>query len=327
MKTNRKAAPLVRWRLFMRHLVFPFAAFGPEYERKYQDAKYREMRPLAVFLCFAAPAIMSGLWIWDYLVDPAGSVNTLPLRLAGGALFVFYGLSVALRLRPAVQFFILTATCLANEWIFLMILGRLERGLFYGLGGYLYFYMGLLVAAFPFRFRSLVLSSFLLALFPNLVYLVGLAEGLSLPIYNVYVWFAWVTIIFAGYFADRTLRKKYLLQREIEEMATTDALTGLCNRRYFLEKAGDWLELARRYGHAVSAVVVDIDRFKSINDNHGHAAGDRVLAELAGLLRRHVRRSDVVGRIGGDEFVLLFPEMVPRDALALAEKSARWSAC
>ena len=90
--------------------------------------------------------------------------------------------------------------------------------------------------------------------------------------------------------------------------ATSDTLTGLFNRAYFEERFAIELSRAGRYGRAVTLAVIDADRFKSLNDNHGHSAGDAVLRKIAELLRDSCRQSDTAARYGGEEFVLLLPE-------------------
>jgi diguanylate cyclase (GGDEF)-like protein len=94
-------------------------------------------------------------------------------------------------------------------------------------------------------------------------------------------------------------------QREgsIESQSLIDDLTGLNNRRGFLTVAEHHLKLARRTGQPIVLIFVDLDRFKQINDTYGHAEGDRALRETAAVLKQSLRASDVVGRIGGDEFV------------------------
>ncbi|WP_157730004.1 GGDEF domain-containing protein [Bacterioplanes sanyensis] len=91
----------------------------------------------------------------------------------------------------------------------------------------------------------------------------------------------------------------------IEELAVTDELTGLYNRRYLLRGMEKHAALADREGLSFVAVFIDIDHFKHINDSHGHSIGDQVLAELAMVLRRSVREADMASRYGGEEFVLL----------------------
>jgi diguanylate cyclase (GGDEF)-like protein len=94
--------------------------------------------------------------------------------------------------------------------------------------------------------------------------------------------------------------------RRLEWLATTDDLTGLKNRRYIHEFARQTLDRAREDGGRVTLLVFDIDNFKHYNDVYGHLAGDEILRQAALLMRRSCRPHDVVGRIGGDEFVVLF---------------------
>lgn len=93
-------------------------------------------------------------------------------------------------------------------------------------------------------------------------------------------------------------RKEVALLR----LATIDQLTGIPNRRHFFALSEQIFELAERHGLEMSVVMVDVDRFKVINDTYGHQSGDRVLAEIGALFRQRVRRADVVGRLGGEEF-------------------------
>jgi diguanylate cyclase (GGDEF)-like protein len=94
-------------------------------------------------------------------------------------------------------------------------------------------------------------------------------------------------------------------QIELRQMVVTDSLTGLHNRRFFEEIIAHELNLHRRYGTPLSLVFLDVDRFKSINDTLGHAAGDSTLREVSSFLTRHVRNADYVFRWGGDEFLIL----------------------
>jgi len=91
-------------------------------------------------------------------------------------------------------------------------------------------------------------------------------------------------------------------------LATRDHLTGLFNRGYVDDRLAIELGRARRYGQALTVAVIDADRFKALNDTHGHSAGDVVLKEIGGLLRSTFRQSDTAGRYGGEEFVVLMPE-------------------
>ena len=104
------------------------------------------------------------------------------------------------------------------------------------------------------------------------------------------------------------------------EQATRDWLTGLRNRRYFEEALADHTEAATRYDRPLALALFDIDRFKAINDTHGHAAGDETLRRFAALLEKTARKADIVCRYGGDEFAVILPETDCSNAWKFAER-------
>ena len=114
-------------------------------------------------------------------------------------------------------------------------------------------------------------------------------------------------------------RKVQALNRRLAEQAIRDPLTGLYNRRFMEESIARELVRAARNGYPVSLVMCDIDHFKSVNDDYGHQAGDRVLKALGRLLKRRCRSSDIPCRYGGEEFLLVFPDMPGDIAMEWAE--------
>lgn len=122
--------------------------------------------------------------------------------------------------------------------------------------------------------------------------------------------------------ADRTQKLEVLVD-EVKRLSLMDALTGCFNRRALDERLPPEIERSRRYGRPLSVVFVDIDRFKSINDQHGHGVGDAVLREVAGRLQSHLRgQVDWVARYGGEEFLVVMPETAAHDALDSAMRLA-----
>ncbi len=105
-----------------------------------------------------------------------------------------------------------------------------------------------------------------------------------------------------------------------ERLAQLDPLTGLNNRRAFYDKTGSLWSNAIRHKHATSVMLLDIDRFKQINDTYGHAHGDEVLKALANILKQSIRQGDVLARWGGEEFIMFLPETSLQEAAALAER-------
>ena len=103
-------------------------------------------------------------------------------------------------------------------------------------------------------------------------------------------------------------------------MANTDSLTGLSNRQAFLHRAEKEFSRARRYARPLATVMIDVDHFKSINDRYGHAVGDKVLREVSAICQCSLRGSDLLGRVGGEEFVLLLPDTPQSNAIYVAER-------
>ncbi|WP_407657866.1 GGDEF domain-containing protein [Hypericibacter adhaerens] len=123
-----------------------------------------------------------------------------------------------------------------------------------------------------------------------------------------------------GMVSTRELTQAY---EALQAQANTDALTGLSNRRHFLESLDIEWARSRRYGRPLSVAMIDVDRFKRVNDTYGHEAGDRVLSVLARHFDRQLRAVDRTGRLGGEEFAALFPETDVRGARVACDRLLR----
>lgn len=110
------------------------------------------------------------------------------------------------------------------------------------------------------------------------------------------------------------------LFEETQKLATTDSLTGLHNRRQLFELGGRSMAAAQRYGRPLTALMLDIDHFKQVNDTYGHSVGDEVLREVTRRCRRSVREVDILGRYGGEEFAAILPETPRTGAMGVAER-------
>ena len=117
-------------------------------------------------------------------------------------------------------------------------------------------------------------------------------------------------------FLARVLARTFHDQERLTVLATRDTLTGLYNRRGFYNYLVQWCSWSDRYGHSLGVLLVDVDRFKDVNDTLGHPAGDEALRAVADAITSAVRTSDMVGRYGGDEFAVLAPE-TSADALVI----------
>jgi diguanylate cyclase (GGDEF)-like protein len=132
-----------------------------------------------------------------------------------------------------------------------------------------------------------------------------------------FIMVAWFEVF--GRYAAETAQ----LEHRLAALATTDAMTGILNRRAFLERADALIAQARRFKHPLTLLLLDLDAFKSINDTYGHAAGDAVLRDVARAIASQLREVDAFGRIGGEEFGILMPAADTAGARVAAERLRR----
>lgn len=134
-----------------------------------------------------------------------------------------------------------------------------------------------------------------------------------------------LSLFFYHYFmVNRHNRELQQVNRQLEALSHSDHLTGIPNRYYLHQAFEAELKRYQRYRQVFSLLIMDIDHFKQINDSYGHVVGDEILKRLAQLLAEHIRESDVVGRWGGEEFLILCPATDAKGARALAEHIRQW---
>ena len=141
----------------------------------------------------------------------------------------------------------------------------------------------------------------------------GIATVVPWLVWGAVLLLAAAMVVLASRFV-RQHRELVATATRLGEVARTDELTGIANRRSLIEEHGRLAETSARYGHTYAVLMADLDRFKDINDTYGHEAGDHYLVAAAGCLRRALRDTDIVGRWGGDEFLALLPETGPDGA-------------
>lgn len=268
-----------------------------------------------------AGAILTlGLWARDLINDPVGAQDTLQYRFLMAAGVLIYVTTLTLRVHRNLALLAGYAAILVIEFALLLIWGRLAGSYSVGFPGYLYIYLLTPLMVLPFAPREVLPVLVLIGLMPNLQAMLGMAPRFPLLAFNVLVWPASVIVAFSLIEFDRLFRRLFLAQRHLREQALRDPLTGLGNRRYFDERANSAMALTGRHKRPLTALMVDIDHFKRINDELGHAAGDDVLCALGNALKASLRGGDFCGRLGGEEFAVVLPDIDRAGGAVTAER-------
>ncbi|MEN9231538.1 MAG: GGDEF domain-containing protein, partial [Thermostichus sp. DG02_5_bins_236] len=263
----------------------------------------------------------TGLWIWDLAIDPVGARQTLSLRLLYCVIYLvpvlYTGSSKSSTLLT--RFFML-AVLPSTAILFFWITTQIQEGMVFGIGGYMFLQLGGYLLLQSLSLLEIVLSHICVTLIPHLIGLVFPYSGFLHLQYAVLLWPATLMSILAQYTLYQDYRHSYLLQKQLVELSKTDPLTGTQNRRSFQEMANQVMETAQEYHRPLSALMIDADYFKKINDLYGHLAGDKVLQELAHIIRTTLRKADLLCRWGGEEFAVILPETSLSEATHIAER-------
>ena len=259
------------------------------------------------------------LWIWDYITDPEGAHETIGYRLF--FLILITGFIVIRKTKnPYLLAWFSLFLVLITLADYIMILTHLHDGMLYGIAGFM-FYMLLPPIAFQaFPLWINIVSILLIAAFPQLLAWAEVIQGFQQANYAVLIWPAAFIAIVIQYFYALEYHHRYHLEKTLEKLSYTDMLSGLYNRRYFIETFNYMLSRAKLSKLPLILMIGDIDRFKSINDKYGHPAGDEAIKTISSLIREKVGAQGIAARIGGEEFGLLLPDTDVEKALKLAEE-------
>jgi len=231
---------------------------------------------------------------------------------------------------------------LARNWARPYLITLMTSSAVWGLGGVwimppdsllnqtivFYFLMGMTSGAISVysAIRPFAIATMVVVLLPATLWMLSRGE-LTPVLMGVAAFLPLIAAVRATKVLSDSLTQNYLLAHELqqskdkaEHLARTDALTGLKNRRAFIELADKSVQFCQRHHRPASAIVLDIDHFKAINDSRGHSVGDQALQHIAHVLQSCIRRSDICARIGGEEFAVLLPDTDLAAAVQVAEK-------
>lgn len=292
--------------------------FAPEVEARFRESRANALIAVNLNTFWSIAMILLSFGFWDAFVDPAHWRAAFNIRLLGAALVVATGLFQKwpgkARYMPVLAKIRLTIAVVAS----LVAATLLDRGYGFGVAG-----LCVIVLTGPYvalDSRDLLKTNLLL-----LSSLVAVMFAVSLDRFDmiataVFALLAVAASSLLGRVLEASNRRAFALDLELRHEARTDALTGLDNRRAIEAHAAIDLERARRSGAPVSVILADLDHFKSINDRHGHEAGDDVLITAAKVLRGAVRATDGLGRWGGEEFIAVLANADEQMAAEIAER-------
>lgn len=285
---------------------------------RYRRTQGERTLPIARMAYLAGAALMLLFVAWDALLDSGAIFRTLPVRAACSASFAalyFFSRSVVAARR--LNLLNLLASLTAGFGV-AIVLALLPRGFDLGIAGLtMVVFAG--VAITP-SWRGALNGSLVVLAAANFVVLLTGQGWFTFAQINGFLVASMALAVLLSFFLEQRHLRAFLLEVQLERAATTDPLTGLYNRRYFIETAERELARARRYSKPLSVLMLDIDHFKRINDTYGHPVGDEVLKLLARQAAPQLRKLDVLARLGGEEFAVLLSETGGDGAALLAER-------
>ncbi len=290
-------------------------------DHDFLKARFHERLPSTRRMWWLGAATGTGLWIWDLAIDPIGARRTAALRLLFCVIYLVPVIYTSWPKALALYTRLFTLAVLpASAITFFGITTQLEEGMVYGIGGYMFLQLGGYLLLQSLSFSEIVLIHVLVALIPHLMALLFPQTGFLHLQYSVLIWPATLMSILAQYHTYQDYQHSYSLQKQLLELCRIDPLTGVQNRRSFQYAAAQAVQTAQDEQKSLSVLMIDADHFKRINDLYGHLAGDKVLQELASLIRATLRKTDLVCRWGGEEFIAVLPETNSAEAIHLAER-------
>ncbi|MDR2188902.1 MAG: GGDEF domain-containing protein [Azonexus sp.] len=298
---------LTRW----RRLWFP----PPDLSRRLlREHRFR----IAVCLMLLAPMSI-GFWLVDRIIDPVGAERTLMLKLPF-LVTILFGMAVLKEHRPWVVGVLQSIVLIAHLACDSLALALLDNGVKAGLGGYIVAY---LFAMFILPGLPLVWSLLVVLFIPSVplgMALAGWLPGFPYALFAMTMLPLSVCVLILMIFAARAGHLRDDLEQRLKAASNTDPLTGISNRRRFMPALAIELQRAQRQNSPLAVLMLDIDRFKRVNDRYGHFTGDQVICRLAQLCGENLRSFDLAARVGGEEFALLLPGADLTQALTVAER-------
>lgn len=293
---------------------------SPDEAADFQASRMKRHRAVSIRLGFGVAAMPLVMLAGHWLLEPTWVRSTLEPRLLTLGLLLLHPFGLLLRLPDRVLPYLLYGGLLSVETILLRLLGGGAEAALANLPAFQFFILFPPMLGVAYGFRANALGCILLTLLPAAAFAGGLIPGFPLVRFAVFATPSLLLSLYTSYLTQGLTLQLFRDRKEIESLALRDPLTGLLNRRSFLPLSDGALKLAQRNLSPLVALVMDLDAFKAVNDRHGHAIGDEVIRCAAGALAETLRTSDMVARMGGEEFAALLPDTGPEEARVAAER-------
>lgn len=294
----------------------------PPDQESFQRFRFEIFRPFSIRLGFLIALLSLLSHLPDWLIRPEAAISWAPTRLLLGVLLTIYPLAILKNVpRPLLPWILYTSILVA-------MLARLKFDLsahdaqLGNIWTLFYYFICPWILGLSFHRRENIIGILTLLLIPNLIGLINQELMLMAAKIDLMIAPLIVFLFYAQHHVDMLIKSLYDHQNKLNHLANRDALTGLFNRRHFFEFANLIIKRAKRSKSSLCLLVFDIDHFKSINDEFGHMAGDAVIRETAKILLETLRETDLIARLGGEEFVALLAD-ADRSTGTLAAERAR----
>lgn len=310
--SNVKFRPRKRW-----IDVLEPRRFETDVEAIYRVRQEEYALPLTRALLLLAALGVLLFAAWDQAIAASVVARTLPVRFLCSAMSLTLWAAIPLPLFRKRLSWIFTLNAIAATLTIAWVLDVVPDGFLWGLSSFFYVPLSLLVMP---RFRVVAANCALLLLIVNVMMYFNDSRRLVVINANFFLGFMCLISGVLAYLNEKRDRRVFHLEQDLEFLANIDSLSGAFNRRHFEEAAGEEIVRAQRLNHALSLLMMDADHFKRINDAYGHAVGDATIRAIANASRMVFRSSDLLARMGGEEFAVLLPEADLEAARLAAER-------
>ncbi|MDO9263191.1 MAG: GGDEF domain-containing protein [Desulfosalsimonadaceae bacterium] len=288
-----------------------------------EEARFERLRIFAFNMGLLVSALPLITILRDTIMEPAFLMRTLTLRFEFALILLAYPCSLKMRISRRALPWILYGSLAGCELLIIVGAPRSSLPPEFGNANWILLYALIMgpVLGIPFNLRTNFFGLAVLMFAPALVLLTEAGEEFSFGQFQLMAQPAVLILGVLHYLLDKVLKENHFYREEIERLALYDPLTGIPNRRHFMQTAEMNLKQALRAKRPICLLIMDIDHFKSINDRYGHNVGDQVIRAAGQGLQDSLRETDFAARIGGEEFAAILHDTEAASAWVAADRA------